>query len=141
MTDISFSKILSANDVGLTGGHQGGILVPKGNRDLLAFLPFLDPTVENPDVWITATDEYGEQLELRYVYYNRKLHGLGTRNEYRITYLTAFFKSTGARPGDALTFTGAAGSGRYALRLEKAGASDVPGEAGVIRLTGWRRVH
>lgn len=142
MKVISFSKVLSANDTGLTGGHQAGILVPKGDRDLLAFFPHLDPSVENPDVWISVTDEHGEDRQLRYIHYNKKLHGTGTRNEYRITHLTKYLRDAGARPGDALVFTGAEGSGVYRIRVEKAQPAEAAGgEPGVIRLSGWRRVH
>ncbi|MFT4954901.1 MAG: hypothetical protein ACI8U3_001275 [Brevundimonas sp.] len=140
MTEISFSKTLSANDTGLTGGHQAGILVPKGDLELLAFFPFLDPAMENPSAWIDVTDEHGQERRLRYIWYNKKLHGTGTRNEYRITHLTGYLR--GARPGDALVFAGTPGSGRYRIHLEKAGGSDVAGgEPGVIQLSGWRRVH
>lgn len=142
MSDVSFSKTLSANDTGLTGGHQAGILVPKGDRELLAFFPHLDPAVENPDAWIAATDEHGEHRQLRYIYYNKKLHGTGTRNEYRITHLTKYLKAVDARPGDALVFAGAMGSGRYSMRLERSwGVQEAAAAFGVIRLSGWRRVH
>ncbi|MGX5637681.1 EcoRII N-terminal effector-binding domain-containing protein [Brevundimonas diminuta ATCC 11568] len=142
MKEISFSKTLSANDTGLTGGHQAGILVPKGDRDLLAFFPHLDPAVENPDAWIAVTDEHGEDRQLRYIYYNKKLHGTGTRDEYRITHLTKYLRDAGARPGDALVFTGVEGSGVYRIRVEKAASSQTqPGDPGVIRLSGWRRMH
>lgn len=142
MTQITFSKTLSANDTGLTGGHQAGILVPKGDRDLLAFFPPLDPTLENPDAWIAVTDEHGEDRQLRYVYYNKKLHRTGTRDEYRITHLTSYLRAGGARPGDALVFTGVQGSGVYRVRLEQANGVHEPDRPfGLIRLSGWRRVH
>ncbi len=140
MTEISFSKTLSANDTGQTKSHQAGILVPKGNRELLAFLPHLDPAIENPDAWIAVTDEHGEHHQLRYVYYNKKLHGTGTRNEYRITYLTGYLRNAGARAGDALVFTGVESSGRYRISIAKAQVEDEVG-SGIIRLSGWRRVH
>jgi hypothetical protein len=142
MTELSFSKILSANDTGQTGAHQAGILVPKGDPELLAFFPYLDPTVENPDARIEVTDEHGEARRLRYIYYNKKLHGTGTRDEYRITHLTKYLRDAGARPGDALIFTGIQGGGRYRIRVEKATPSEIVGDVGdVIRLSGWRRVH
>lgn len=142
MREISFSKTLSANDTGLTGGHQAGILVPKADRELLAFFPHLDPARENPDAWIVVTDEDGEERQLRYIYYNKKLHGTGTRDEYRITHLTKYLRDAGARPGDALVFAGAPGSGVYRISLHKARPSEADGGAAdVIRLSGWRRVH
>jgi hypothetical protein len=139
MTGVSFSKILSANDTGLTGGHQAGILVPKGDRELLAFFPALDPALENPEAWLEVTDDDGQARRLRFVYYNKKLHGTGTRNEYRITYLTRYLST--ARPGDALVFSGEPGSGRYAIRLDRAASAPNAGPPGVITLSGWRRVH
>ena len=39
MTTQTFRKTLSANDVCTTGGHMGGILIPKGEKELMAFLP------------------------------------------------------------------------------------------------------
>lgn len=142
MTELSFSKTLSANDTGMTGGHQAGILVPKGDRELLEFFPHLDPTVENPDAWIEVTGESDEPLRLRYVYYNKKRHGTGTRDEYRITHLTKYLRDAGARPGDSLVFSGAKGSGRYRIRLERLqGMQEPAAPFGVIRLAGWRRVH
>jgi len=142
MKEMSFSKTLSANDTGLTGGHQAGILVPKGDRDLLAFFPRLDPSTENPDAWIAVMDEHGESHQLRYIYYNKRLHGTGTRNEYRITHLTGYLRGADARPGDALVFTGIAGSGAYGIRVEKAErVGPLINAPGVIRLSGWRRVH
>lgn len=139
MTEVTFSKILSANDTGLTGGHQAGILVPKGDRELLAFFPTLDPALENPDTWLDVTDEDGQRRRLRWVYYNKKLHGTGTRNEYRITYLTRYLLA--ARPGDALVFSGEPGSGRYRIRLDRSAPAAETGPPGVIALAGWRRVH
>src|SRR4051794_38458599 len=97
-----FQKILSRNDVGATGGHQGGILVPKKETELIAFLPCLNAKIKNPDAWITCIDEDGNELQFRYVYYNNRLHDEGgTRNEYRITYMTRYFRDVGARAGDA----------------------------------------
>lgn len=91
----TFAKILSANDVGETDAHMGGILVPKGDVELLAFLPKLDPDVFNPSAWIECVTPDGQLLRLRFVYYNNKLHApTGTRNEYRITWLTKFLRQS-----------------------------------------------
>jgi hypothetical protein len=60
MTTKTFIKTLSANDVGTTGGHMGGILVPKGDGELLAFLPPLDPNVLNPSAWIECDTPDGQ---------------------------------------------------------------------------------
>ena len=37
-TSYVVEKILSANDCGLTGGHQAGALIPKEDR-ILGFFP------------------------------------------------------------------------------------------------------
>ena len=37
-----------------------------------------------------------------YIYYNNKLHGKGTRDEYRITGLAAFFRDNNCKEGDSL---------------------------------------
>lgn len=148
MMPESFAKVLSANDTGATGGHQAGILVPKGNQALLAFFPPLDPAVQNPDAWIEAEDDDGNVWKLRYIYYNNKLHAEnGTRNEYRLTHLTKYLREASAGVGDSLVFTSTATPGRYRIsvaRAEPAAAASAlaqPTLPGVIRLLGWRRVH
>lgn len=143
MRAASFAKVLSANDVGLTGGHQAGILVPKGAPELLAFFPPLDPSLPNPDAWISALDEDGNEWTLRFIYYNSRLHRTGTRNEYRITHLTKCLRGMRARPGDQLVFSSTLKPAHYLLRLERAAFKEAtaPVPDGVIRLSGWRRVH
>jgi len=146
ITKQTFSKTLSANDVGATGGHQGGILVPKSEGELLAFLPHLDPAVKNPDAWIECVDEGGTLRRLRFVYYNNRLHDTnGTRNEYRITYLTRYFKEMGAREGDTFEISGTGGKHRYTIRIVRPRAElAVREEEQVYRIkitSGWRRVH
>lgn len=145
MTMKSFSKTLSANDIGKTGTHQAGILVPKSEQELLAFFPSLDAGVKNPDAWIHCTDEQGEQRKFRFVYYNNKLHDRdGTRNEYRLTYMTKYLKGISAEEGDALEFSRANGAGGYSIRLvRKPAVAAEPGDGPTrIKITaGWRRVH
>ena len=85
----SFAKTLSGNDVGETGSHQAGICVPKKNQDLCSFFPQLDAKIKNPDCWLICEDENGDSWKLRFVYYDSKTLGVGTRNEYRITHLTS----------------------------------------------------
>jgi hypothetical protein len=141
MTSKTFRKTLSANDVGATGGHQGGILVPKSEAELLAFFPRLDPSVKNPDAWIVCTDEVGNAFRFRYVYYNNRLHDEnGTRNEYRITYMTGFFRDVGARAGDAFEISRSDVESNYTIRVERSPAAKHDGVMR-IKLAGWRRIH
>ncbi len=144
MKKKTFNKILSANDVGATGGHQAGVLIPKSEAELLAFLPPLAPSVKNPDAWIECKDEDGIVRRFRFVYYNNKLHDpTGTRNEYRITHMTGYFRDVGAREKDTFQISKSDGSARYDIRI--IGQQQIP-EAGsqAVRIkirTGWQRVH
>ena len=138
-----FRKRLSANDVGTTGGHQGGILIPRGEKELLAILPTLNPNVKNPDAWLECTDGAGNSLRFRFVYYNNKLHDDGgTRNEYRITHMTGWFRDLGAKEGDEFEISNAPRANVYSIRIKSKGITDSGTEQGMrIRLTGWRRIH
>ena len=96
-------KTLSRNDLGYTGGHQAGILVPK-EIIKLDFFPFLDPSEYNPRCDISF-DFNGQPISFVFTYYNNRLHGNGTRNEYRITGMTKFFRENSCEPGDVLKFS------------------------------------
>src|SRR6056297_2838956 len=145
MTRTAFRKNLSSNDVGSTGGHQGGVLIPKGETELLSFLPPLDADVKNPDAWITCIDEDGVVNRFRFVYYNNKLHDEnGTRNEYRITHMTAWFRGQRARNGDAFEISRDQGQSEYRIRIvhaEKETGQNDQAAPTRLRLRGWRRVH
>ena len=136
---MRFEKILSKNDVGSNGSHQAGFLVPKSNDALLQFLPSLDPSEVNPSVYIDFYDAEGNSWKLRYVYYNNKLHGTGTRNELRITHVTGFMRAYGAVEGDVVHITKNS-SGRYFIGLEKhdEGTVVIPKK---IKLSGWNVVY
>jgi hypothetical protein len=142
-----FVKRLSANDVGTTGGHMGGILVPKGDGELLAFLPPLDTATLNPSAWIDCETPDGSSLRLRFVYYNNRLHVEGgTRNEFRITYLTKFLRDAEAREGDFFEIAREEGAAVYRISVLRKGAEARPPEedGGPLRVrltTSWRRVH
>lgn len=143
MTGDVFLKVLSANDVGSTGGHQGGILIPKGETQLLAILPRLNPKIKNPDAWLECVDDAGQALRFRFVYYNNKLHDEnGTRNEFRVTHMTKWFRDNGAREGDEFRISLMSDKMRYSIRIIRPDLEDKNEEDGVrIRLSGWRRVH
>ena len=154
----SFAKTLSGNDVGETGSHQAGICVPKKNQDLLSFFPQLDVKIKNPDCWLICEDENGDSWKLRFVYYNSKTLGVGTRNEYRITHLTSYLKKVKAKCDDQLVFTKSDNSSRYSIRLFKHTRADLTVSDGedssfnkcsqaerpkrrVVKLRGWQRIH
>jgi Restriction endonuclease EcoRII, N-terminal len=146
MTRKTFRKTLSANDVGSTGGHQGGILIPKSEEELLAFLPPLNPGTKNPDAWIEGVDERGTVRRLRFVYYNNRLHDdNGTRNEYRITYMTSYFREMCAKAGDIFEISRDESNPHYTIRvLRSVDNSEKIEEEHVLRIkikSGWRRVH
>jgi hypothetical protein len=142
MTTIAFRKTLSANDVGATGGHQAGILIPKGEHDLLAFLPALDPAIKNPDAWLACTDELGEAHRFRFVYYNNKLHdAAGTRNEYRITWMTSWFRSVNARATEVFEISGKPRSGLYRIRVISNLKDEIRTGPARVQLRGWQRAH
>jgi len=142
-----FSKVLSANDVGTTGAHQAGILVPKTNSELLTFLPFLDPSIKNPDAWIEVIDENGIERKFRFVYYNNKIHeSEGTRNEYRITHMTNYFRDVNAKEDDVFEISKEINSARYTIRvIDKNNEISVVEDNEVsVRIkirTSWSRVH
>jgi hypothetical protein len=99
----SVEKVLSANDTGETGGHQAGLLVPK-EAGILSFFPHLAPATKNPRCPIDVVDDAGEEWTFNYIYYNNRLWG-GTRNEYRLTGMTEFFRRHLLKAGDAVVFS------------------------------------
>lgn len=139
----TFIKILSANDVGSTGGHQGGILIPKGEAELLSFLPPLDPAIKNPDAWIECMDEVGILRRFRFVYYNNKLHDLkGTRNEYRVTYMTRYFRDVGANEGDTFEISEGKDKSKYGIRIVRSLKTQIEEQVIRIKITSkWHRIH
>ena len=98
------SKPLSAIDLGLTGSHQAGILLPKSSL-IHRLLPPLDALTANPSAsvawWCPQIDV---EVVTRYVYYNSKKLGTGTRNEYRLTRLAALLGTVDPAPGDRIVF-------------------------------------
>lgn len=144
MKKHSFSKILSANDVGATGAHQAGILIPKTESDLLEFLPKLSVNKKNPDTWLHCQDENGVLRKFRYVYYNNRLHDLtGTRNEFRVTHMTKYFKEMGAKEGDRFEISKSDDETIYKICVKFAAEDSVKPEIGGlrIRLSPWRKIY
>ena len=97
-------KKLSPNDLGETGSHQAGMLVPKEER-ILAFFPSLAKATKNPRARLIVRERGdGTRWEFNYIYYNGKFFG-GTRNEFRLTGMTRFLRAIGARVGDEILLT------------------------------------
>lgn len=143
MLKLQVEKILSRNDVGATGGHQAGIAIPK-NPELLAFFPTLDSAERNPRMPIDFVDlSTGAHFSFNYIYYNGKLSGASTRNEYRLTGMSGYLRKCGAEAGDSVIFT--KDSSGYSIEFQPATHSDFENKANqltdnVIVLSGkWLR--
>ena len=116
-TRRSVTKVLSKNDLGITGSHQAGIVLPR-NGEILALFPTLDASRYNPRCQVTVYEpRTGSHHTFQMIYYNGKLLGMSTRNEYRLTGMTKMLRDMGAGPGDHLTFT-RTGLGDLTVTLE-----------------------
>jgi hypothetical protein len=76
--EVAFSKFITANDTGTTGGHQSGYHIHKNAWSLFFDSPGEKGTKR--DVWITIKWQNEFETTSRFIYY-----GVGTRNEYRLT--------------------------------------------------------
>lgn len=143
----SYEKVLTKNDVGMTGTHQAGITVPKGNPSLLGFFPLLDYKKFNPDFEISCIDPKGTRWIMRYVYYNGKTFSpiKSTRNEYRITHMTKFFTKWEAEPGDTVQFTSTEVKNEYNIQINKSSGKVKPDDKEAaekpVVLRGWKAVY
>lgn len=99
----SISKTLSDNDTGATGGHQAGMLIPK-REDLISFFPQLDTSAKNPRAAMYFMDISDKVWKFQFIYYNNKFFG-GTRNEYRLTGMTRFYREANLKSGDEVILT------------------------------------
>jgi type II restriction enzyme len=77
-SEVAFSKYITANDTGSTGGHQSGFHIHKNSWGLF----FDEPGQKgsNKDKFITIKWQNDFETTSRFIYY-----GTGTRNEYRLT--------------------------------------------------------
>lgn len=130
-------KTLSANDLGLTGSHQAGILVPK-DKDVLSFFPSLDKTIKNPRASLILRElGDGARREFNFIYYNGKLFG-GTRNEYRLTCMTGYLRECGARVGDEIVLSQNE-DGSYLIDLARSNSENLgDGEDTIVLSGGWK---
>ena len=100
MRPKSISKVLSSNDTGETGGHQAGMLIPKGG-EILEFFPALNGDEKNPRTYLYFIDDVNKRWKFNFIYYNNKFFG-GTRNEYRLTGMTAYIRQNNLKTGGFL---------------------------------------
>lgn len=130
-------KVLTSNDLGLTGSHQAGIAIPK-DPDILLFFPELDASQYNPDcILVVDVPQTCRYWELRYIYYNNKTHGQGTRNEYRLTGTTKLLRDASASVGDEVTFRRNK-LGDIEVEIKAAADDNKPVEGERVLSNGWR---
>jgi type II restriction enzyme len=77
-SDIAFTKYVTANDTGATGGHQAGFHIHKNAWRLFFAKP--GEKGQNVDKFVTIRWQDDFETASRFIYY-----GTGTRNEYRLT--------------------------------------------------------
>lgn len=77
-SEIAFSKYITANDTGATGGHQAGFHVHKRAWPLAFDRPGEKGT--NKDKFVSIRWQNDFETASRFIYY-----GVGTRDEYRLT--------------------------------------------------------
>ena len=98
----SFVKTLSANDVGATGSHQAGVHIPRLDT-MLSYFPALPMHELNPRAAVDFQDVMsGRVWTFEYIYYNGRLTGSSSRNEYRLTRMTDYLREQRAAAGDKL---------------------------------------
>lgn len=124
-------KELSSNDIGETGSHQSGILIPK-NSEILDFFPSLDKNETNPRESLFFKDvRTGISWEFNFIYYNNK-----TRNEYRLTKMTRYINSKSVSAGDFI-FMSKGISGDITIDIKNTGLEqnqDTP----ISEIAGWQ---
>jgi hypothetical protein len=133
------TKTLSANDVGETGGHQAGILVPK-DRAVLSFFPTLNPREKNPRVTLAFREPDGiTRWDFNFIYYNNRFFG-GTRNEYRLTCMTKFLRARNAAVGDMVVLSKDI-EGRIRVDLKRSNISEVTKDGVLVLSGGWKVIQ
>jgi Restriction endonuclease EcoRII, N-terminal len=140
MTDIAqITKTLSANDVGETGGHQAGILVPK-EREILSFFPSLNPREKNPRVTLAFREPDGiTRWDFNFIYYNNRFFG-GTRNEYRLTCMTKYLRARNAAVGDLVVMSKDE-EGRLRVELKRSNIPEITEDDVLVLSGGWKVIR
>lgn len=135
---LSIIKKLSRNDLGLTGGHQAGICVPKTvvAKD---FFPKLNAEDYNPRVVIPMYFEM-KRVDVNYIFYNNRLHGRGTRCEYRLTGISRFLKNQNMKEGEDLVLSYDNSNQVYSLEVrhkEEESAKFFDEDKPIVIHAGW----
>jgi hypothetical protein len=138
---IEIRKKLSANDIGTTGTHQSGILVPK-EQSVLKFFPVLDRAEKNPRMTLPMREHANDtRWDFNFIYYNNRLFG-GTRNEYRLTCMTGYLRAVDAKVGDEIVFTRDANASYVIDLVRLSTTSTQHGDDGVLVLSGgWKVIN
>lgn len=137
MRPRSISKVLSPNDTGETGGHQAGMLIPKGG-EILEFFPDLNTEEKNPRTYLYFIDDVNKRWKFNFIYYNNKFFG-GTRNEYRLTGMTAYIRQNNLKTGDTIILT-RDNNGILSIRCER--QNSVASNTPKLVITGtWKVVN
>ena len=138
MDSKRISKTLSANDVGETGSHQAGILVPK-DENILSFFPALRKDIKNPRVNIPFFDNAGYRWIFSFIYYNNRLFG-GTRNEYRLTRMTKYIRSNTLKTGDEIYLSYNLETKEYSITYQR--QESIIDKDGVLRIgSSWKIIN
>ncbi len=133
------SKTLSANDVGETGGHQAGILVPK-DPSILSFFPTLNPKEKNPRVTLVFREGDGiTRWDFNFIYYNNAFFG-GTRNEYRLTCMTKYLRVRNAQVGDNVILSKDS-EGRLTVELKHNNIPEMTQDDVLVLSGGWKVIR
>jgi Restriction endonuclease EcoRII, N-terminal len=100
---FGIEKVLTENDLGLTGSHQAGFLIPKALVKSKIFSE-LSHTEVNPRARLKFEElKTGDVWYFNYIFYNSRLFG-GSRSEYRLTGLATFLRAHSLQPGDSIVF-------------------------------------
>jgi hypothetical protein len=118
----------------LAASIGSAIHVPKA-RDILGFFPQLDAKVKNPRVPIDVIDDAGREWTFAFIYYNNRRFG-GTRNEFRLTGMTAYFREFNLKAGDRVILS------RESPRVVKITFARAGTKAGPLKLsTTWKVIQ
>ena len=132
-TKTTISKKLTRNDLGTTGSHQAGICVPI-NIIRLNFFPSLDSSQYNPRKTIPLLYK-DKTVFFNLIYYNNRLFGKGTRNEYRLTGMTRFLKENDCKENDTLEFSLC--DGKYYIDIIKQHTKELNIDAPIYIKSDW----